>query len=476
MIKKISLIVIYFAQYLLIHAQVGIGTVSPKGILHLQNTDKELGIVIPRVSTAESVTGVTVSQPLEGTLVYDNSKNCLRVRNSATSWSDCLADENDVTPEIRLGRKGRKIGVVRDNAMVYINPIDNDAVYGLGANTGGQIPSSNSSNYSIPVIKNNSFKDVSMGQTYGLAVAKDGTLWGWGTNTYGRIGDGNTGNVFAPKVIPLPGGVLAERVTAGYFNALVLGVDKKLYVSGYYAYSVTGGGETADVRPFKKIAFFDDKEVVDMEVGMQQAVAVTSDGNIYVWGLNGGYVKRIGLPDGNVYLPTLLDTSSIFNSGEKVSQITMDNTTNGGGFITNQGRYFTFGYVYDYGIQGVTNTTPIEVTSELLAADEKFVGFDLDYYGVALITNKNRLFVAGRNTNGRLSTGGTTHLKTLTLADTSNIDGQMIDVAFGVSNMYIHVKDKNGNFKLYGAGSGSNNQLGKAGNSGNNPLLIDVLQ
>ena len=36
------------------------------------------------------------------------------------------------------------------------------------------------------------------GTSHNLAVAADGTLWAWGWNGYGQLGDGTTANPLAP--------------------------------------------------------------------------------------------------------------------------------------------------------------------------------------------------------------------------------------------------------------------------------------
>ena len=39
---------------------------------------------------------------------------------------------------------------------------------------------------------------MAAGQNHSLAVSSDGTVWAWGYNYYGQLGDGTTGNRALP--------------------------------------------------------------------------------------------------------------------------------------------------------------------------------------------------------------------------------------------------------------------------------------
>lgn len=40
--------------------------------------------------------------------------------------------------------------------------------------------------------KRNEFATVSAGDGYSMAIREDGSLWAWGSNQYGQLGDGTT--------------------------------------------------------------------------------------------------------------------------------------------------------------------------------------------------------------------------------------------------------------------------------------------
>jgi len=50
----------------------------------------------------------------------------------------------------------------------------------------------------VPVIGLSGSTGLSAGLGNGLAVKSDGTAWGWGGNSNGRLGDGTTDNVSTP--------------------------------------------------------------------------------------------------------------------------------------------------------------------------------------------------------------------------------------------------------------------------------------
>ena len=75
-----------------LYAQVGIGTTDPKGALDIVTTN-DTGIVIPRVSSINSVTDGDGNPPVEGTMVFDISKNRLCIF-AAGDWICLGLDDN----------------------------------------------------------------------------------------------------------------------------------------------------------------------------------------------------------------------------------------------------------------------------------------------------------------------------------------------------------------------------------------------
>lgn len=86
--------------------------------------------------------------------------------------------------------------------------IDNlNKLWSWGENTYGQLGQTNTTHLSSPkqvgALTNWSQVQVGCDQQYThvLAIKTDGTLWSWGNNLYGKLGQGNTTNLSSPKIV-----------------------------------------------------------------------------------------------------------------------------------------------------------------------------------------------------------------------------------------------------------------------------------
>ena len=88
------------------------------------------------------------------------------------------------------------------------------------------------------------YVSVSAGGNDTLAVMSDGTLWAWGYNIFGELGDGTTTNRGAPVLI----GADYVSVEAGSLHSFAFQADGTLWAWGYNAYGQLGDGTTVDAH------------------------------------------------------------------------------------------------------------------------------------------------------------------------------------------------------------------------------------
>jgi alpha-tubulin suppressor-like RCC1 family protein len=123
------------------------------------------------------------------------------------------------------------------------------------------------------------------GSNHTLAVKTDGTLWAWGQNQNGQLGTNDTNNTPYPAPVA-GGGTTWSSVACGYSNTAAIKTDGTLWTCGYGDYGTGGRGSTNPVSSFQTVAGGGTtwKQVACGRVSMG---AVKTDGTLWMWGYDG---------------------------------------------------------------------------------------------------------------------------------------------------------------------------------------------
>jgi alpha-tubulin suppressor-like RCC1 family protein len=84
---------------------------------------------------------------------------------------------------------------------------------------------------------------VASGETHSLAVKTDGTLWTWGWNGYGQLGDGTT--TFRNAPVQVGTDTNWTSVAAGFWHSMALKTDGTLWTWGWNGYGQLGDASNA---------------------------------------------------------------------------------------------------------------------------------------------------------------------------------------------------------------------------------------
>ena len=127
------------------------------------------------------------------------------------------------------------------------------------------------------------------------AIKTDNTLWAWGYNKYGAVGNGTTEKVNIPvKIMEEVKDVTATAVGDGSFEtysfAYALKNDGTLWSWGYNGEGEAGNGTTENVLAPVKI--LDDGAEIQKDNSLNISYALKEDGSLWGWGLN--YYGQLG--------------------------------------------------------------------------------------------------------------------------------------------------------------------------------------
>lgn len=170
----------------------------------------------------------------------------------------------------------RFAGAIKTNGQLWM----------WGMNSSGQLGNNAATNLSSPVQTVSGgigWKQLAVGQTYSAAIKTDGTLWLWGANASGQLGRNNTTAVSSP-VQTVAGGTNWKQVSTKYTTTAAIKTDGTLWVWGANTLGVLGNGVDVTNRssPIQTIASGTNWKQVS--VGGDHMGAIKTDGTLWLWG------------------------------------------------------------------------------------------------------------------------------------------------------------------------------------------------
>ena len=125
---------------------------------------------------------------------------------------------------------------------------------------------------------------IAAGYLHSLAVSRDGTVWAWGINERGQLGDGTFINRYGPvQVTGLPP---IQAAAGGQYHSVFLGRDGSVWACGADLHGALGIGGTTwrDWRRSTPVRVLNLSNVEAIAAGGQSSLAVCADGSVWGWG------------------------------------------------------------------------------------------------------------------------------------------------------------------------------------------------
>lgn len=277
-------------------------------------------------------------------------------------------------------------------------------IYEWGQNNDGQLGNGTTTNSSTPVTVPmpagvTYWKAIAAGAAHTVAIGSNDTVYAWGQNSFGELGNGTKTQSGSPVVASLPAGVKPVQVFAGNNWTMVLASNGALYATGRNANGQLGNGTSTDSDTLAMVNFPTGVTGwLDFAGGGYHAAAIGNDGNLYTWG-SGGNGQLADGGTSNVTSPAKVSMPAGVSGWEAIA--CGENFTEA---VGNDGNLYEAGYSGD-GETG--NGTHLGTLSTLTIANmpggaSKYVDVSAGHNHVIAVAGNGSLYAWGKNSNGQL--------------------------------------------------------------------------
>ncbi|UHO39641.1 T9SS type A sorting domain-containing protein [Chryseobacterium capnotolerans] len=249
-------------------------------------------------STYEELTKTGINLPSNGLHVFN-----IRIKDNTGGWGPAFKNVINIQTAASSGcweslsaGNFHSVGLKSDGTL-----------WAWGRNSNGQLGDGTTIDRNAPIQigTDNNWLRIAAGDTYTLAIKTDGTLWAWGNNDYGQLGDGTKADKLSPTQIGTTAGW--KSVSAGSYHSIGLKTDGTLWSWGYNIYGQLGDGTI--VEKITPIQIGTAANWQSIAAGYQHNLAIKTDGTLWAWGSN--YSGQLG--DGTTTarnVPTQIGTAA----------------------------------------------------------------------------------------------------------------------------------------------------------------------
>lgn len=207
------------------------------------------------------------------------------IKADGTLW----VDDRPATEPSQVGRdsdwKSVSVGGgIYGNVNHIVALKNNGTLWAWGRNVFGQLGNGTTTDEPQPVqiATASNWASVSAGDGFTVARKSDGTLWAWGRNTYGQLGEGTTNVQWSPKKI----GAATDwgAMAAGVDHALALKTNGELWAWGRNDWGQLGDQTRVDKHTPVRVGT--DIDWASVDAGYVHTLAVKTNGTLFGWGGN----------------------------------------------------------------------------------------------------------------------------------------------------------------------------------------------
>jgi alpha-tubulin suppressor-like RCC1 family protein len=176
------------------------------------------------------------------------------------------------------------LGIMKDGTL-WSWGLNNYGQLGLGVATGSTV----SRTSPTKVGSSTNWQTVAAGYYHTLGIRKDGTLWSWGLNNYGQLGLGLAMNSSVSYTAPTQIGTATDwgHIAVGQYHNLAMKTDFTLWSWGYNNYGQLGQGNSGtntNLNSPTQVGTSTNWQTI--AAGVYYTLCLMKDGTLWSWGYN----------------------------------------------------------------------------------------------------------------------------------------------------------------------------------------------
>ena len=237
------------------------------------------------------------------------------------------------------------------------------------------------------------------GVDHSFAIKEDGSLWAWGSNSHNQLGDG--GDMDRSKPIKIMDNIIF--VAAGEYHSLAITTNGDVWAWGYNNYGQVGDGTYMRRSTPVKIMNKGTSASLGGRIGWEHNLAIRTDGGLWTWGSNNYGQLGNGTDDDMITPEKIMDNAAFAATGDDYSfAIKTDGSLWAWG--SNTGGQLGDGTITTYDDEGWDKTKDGDKLKPVKIMD-KAASIDAGYGHSLAIKTDGSLWVWGNNGSGQLGDG-----------------------------------------------------------------------
>jgi alpha-tubulin suppressor-like RCC1 family protein len=299
---------------------------------------------------------------------------------------------------------------------------------------------------------------VAAGNGFSIALKSDGTIWAWGDNTYGQLGDGTTTARLTPVQVTGLSGTFVT-ISAGGSHALAIRSDGTLWAWGDNSSGQLGNSSVAATSSSIPVQA-SISNIKYVSAGFDHTMALDNNGSVWTWGNNSnGQLGNATQTNSSAPVLAVPGSSVRIAAGNKCSVVLRYTTSHLTGSIVTWGKNSDG----QLGIGTITDSySPLTI-----ANFSDIANISAGYNHVVISKNDGTVWAWGNNSSGQL--GNNSYVASTSPIQTSTVTG-IVHLSAGNGDTVAYKNDGT----VWAWGDNTYGQLGDLTNPHLVPIAVTV--